>query len=146
MKSFIGTTAAMTRTFGVIERALRGPRRQAEEAIIVNAFNSYQQAATGAAIYPGRGTVHGLVYVALKLNGESGEVADKISKIMRDDDGVVDETRRNAIVAELGDVLWCVSAVASELGFTLTEVAQHNLAKIADRTARGVIGGDGDNR
>jgi NTP pyrophosphatase (non-canonical NTP hydrolase) len=151
MKSFIGTTAAMTRTFGVIERALRGPRRRAEEVAAklaqVSTLNDYQCAAAGGtASYPGRGTVHGLVYVALMLNGESGEVANKVGKIMRDTDGVVDEARRNAIAAELGDVLWYVSAVASELDFTLAEIAQHNLVKIASRTARGVIGGDGDSR
>lgn len=81
------------------------------------------------------------VYNSLGLAGETGEFIEKVKKRIRD--GVFDP---KLAALELGDVLWYLSQLASDLGFTLEEVARMNLKKLADRKARGVIHGSGDER
>ena len=114
-------------------------------------LDHYQEMATRTAIYPGRGTVLGLTYVALKLNGEAGEVAEHLGKALRDDglgssvDGLTAE-RRAAIIREGGDVLWYLAALCEELGIGLGEMAAHNIAKLRSRSARGTLQGEGDDR
>lgn len=85
-------------------------------------------------------------YPALGLANEAGEVAGKVKKAHRDDDGEFSLSRTVAIAAELGDVLWYLSAVASDLGLSLGDIAVSNYDKIADRERRGVVRGDGDTR
>lgn len=114
--------------------------------IAVASFNFYQDEATQFAIYPGKGTFLGLVYTTLKMNGEAGEIAEKIGKIMRDENSVLSTVHKDALLFELGDVLWYIAAQAKELGFTLEEVANANIAKLASRSARGKLSGSGDNR
>ena len=99
------------------------------------------------AAYPEKGTrsAMALAYVGLGL-GEAGEVQGKIKKVLRDDGGVITDEKREAISAELGDVLWYLAGVATELGVTLDDIARDNIAKLLDRKSRGVIGGSGDNR
>lgn len=109
-------------------------------------LDSYQQAAVGTAIYPGQGTMQGLIYTTLKLNGEAGEIAEGVGKAIRDDGGVITEERRAKLVLELGDELWYIAAMAKELGVDLSEVAHRNLAKLARRAAQGVLGGSGSDR
>ena len=126
-------------------------------------LNNYQMAAVSTAIYPGKGTALGLAYVALKMNGEAGEFAEQLGKAMRDDaytdvwrdsatgynvlePNALEDERREALIKELGDVLWYISAAASELGVSLDEVAHVNIDKLRDRAARGKLQGSGDNR
>lgn len=97
------------------------------------------------AVYPGQGGLMGLLYVSLGI-GEAGELQGKVKKILRDDDGVITDEKRQAILDELGDVLWYAARIADELGTGLEDVAAANVAKLADRLERGVIGGSGDNR
>jgi len=107
-------------------------------------FETYQKESRKTALYP---NVDGnIIYPTLGLCGEAGEVAEKIKKVLRDKNGAVDEETRLAIKKELGDVLWYASQLASELGLSLDDVAQHNLEKLFSRKQRGVLGGDGDNR
>ena len=80
------------------------------------------------------------------LTNEAGEVAGKIKKVFRDKDGIISDETREALKAELGDVLWYLAQVATELNLSLDEIAEHNIAKLLDRQARGKIHGDGDNR
>lgn len=87
-----------------------------------------------------------VVYPALKLAGEAGEFAEKVGKIIRDEAGVISPGARLALLKELGDVLWYVSAAARELKSDLEEVAQMNLDKLAARAAGGKLGGSGDER
>lgn len=112
-------------------------------------FDEYQQRAETTAIYPGKGELGGLLYVGLGL-GESGEVQGKIKKLYRDLDIVynkdIPEDKREAIIAELGDLLWYVANMATELGYSLEDVAINNLNKLADRKKRNVLGGSGDYR
>jgi NTP pyrophosphatase (non-canonical NTP hydrolase) len=87
-----------------------------------------------------------ILYPTLGLCGESGEVADKVKKVLRDRKGVFDQEVREGLALELGDVLWYVAQLATELGLSLEEIAEANLAKLASRAARNVIGGSGDQR
>lgn len=107
-------------------------------------FNEYQQKSRKTAAYPAIG--HPVVYPTLGLANEAGEVAGKVKKVFRDRGGEINEETRRALQAELGDVLWYLSQVCTELGISLEEVAESNLAKLHDRLERGVIRGDGDNR
>jgi len=87
-----------------------------------------------------------IVYPTLGLVNEAGEVAGKIKKIFRDKDGVISDEDRAALKHELGDVLWYLTQICTNLGLTLEEVAEANLDKLFDRLERGAIGGDGDKR
>lgn len=82
----------------------------------------------------------------LGLSGEAGEVSEKVKKILRDRGGNFDESDREAIAKELGDVLWYVANVALYLEIPLSTVASMNIAKLSDRARRGKIGGKGDDR
>lgn len=108
-------------------------------------LNGYQHQAAQTAVYPDAGeeTVAAIAYVALGLAGEAGEIANKAKKLLRDGDT---QELRDAMRAEIGDVLWYVARLADELGFPLSVVAERNLAKLADRAERGAIQGSGDTR
>lgn len=107
-------------------------------------FGAYQEAAarTGGTV----ATDHPIVYPTLGLANEAGEVAGKVKKIFRDRHGQISDADREALVLELGDVLWYLSEICTRLGVRLEDVAVGNIAKLADRAARGVITGDGDRR
>ena len=107
-------------------------------------FTEYQQKALRTARYPVIGNA--VVYPTLGLANEAGEVAGKIKKIFRDKGGVIDQPDREALKSELGDVLWYLAQVSTELGLSLDDIARHNIVKLLDRQARGKIQGDGDNR
>ena len=106
-------------------------------------LNEYQNEAMKTAVYP---IATAIEYTALGLVSEAGEVAGKVKKMIRDNDGVLDEPTRKALMDEYSDVLWYVSEGARALGYSLESVAAHNLNKLADRMKRGVLQGSGDNR
>ena len=107
-------------------------------------ISEYQELSRRTATYPGAGD--NIVYPTLGLSGEAGEVAEKVKKLLRDDDGVMSDERREALAGELGDVLWYVAQVATEAGLDLEEIAQGNLDKLLSRQRRGVLSGSGDSR
>lgn len=109
-------------------------------------FDHYQHLANQTALYPGRGAETIAPYPALGLAGEAGEVCEEIKKAIRDDGGVVTPERRERIQKELGDILWYVAALCSDLDLKMSEVARANIEKLADRKARGVIQGEGSQR
>lgn len=106
-------------------------------------FNEYCKAAAATDRYPNE--CKPWVY-ALGLTGESGELADKIKKVYRDKGGVFKQEERDAIAKELGDVLWYVTRLGATLGFSLEQIAEMNIEKLADRAKRGKISGSGDDR
>ena len=104
-------------------------------------FNEYQKLARSTAVYPEE---YKVVYPALGLCGEAGEVADKIKKTIRGDSSL-DEVTGN-IADELGDVLWYLAILADDLGVELEDVAKWNVDKLQRRMKSNKIKGDGDNR
>ncbi len=106
-------------------------------------LSEYQHLSRRTAEYPRDAW---LAYPALGLAGEAGEVAEHAKKAIRDDDGQVSDERRVAMAKELGDVLWYVAQLASELKLDLDEIAQANLDKLLSRQQRGVLSGSGDDR
>lgn len=106
-------------------------------------LNEYQQAALETAIYPESMRIN---YPALGMCGEAGEVADKVKKVYRDNNGDFNEEQRKAIAMECGDVLWYVAVMAHDIGFTLDEIGELNHEKLTSRQRRGKINGNGDNR
>lgn len=107
-------------------------------------LDEYQKLAGDTAIYPNRG--NNLTYPSLGLSGEAGEIANIVKKVDRDDGGVLTEEKRQALIKELGDVLWYAAAIAEEIDTTLSEAARLNLEKLSSRKERGVLQGSGDNR
>ncbi len=107
-------------------------------------FAEYQEKSRKTALYPNVG--NNFVYPALGLAGETGEVAEKIKKVIRDKGGIMSEETRLELKKELGDVLWYVTQIASELKIPLDEVVQLNIEKLYSRLERGKISGSGDNR
>lgn len=107
-------------------------------------FSEYQSRSRETAIYPNAGD--NIVYPALGLCGEAGETAEKVKKAIRDDGGTLTEERREAIAAELGDVLWYVAQLATEAGLELETIAEANIEKLSSRRRRSVLHGSGDDR
>jgi NTP pyrophosphatase (non-canonical NTP hydrolase) len=107
-------------------------------------FTEYQSKSRRTAKYPVIG--HGVIYPTLGLTNEAGEVAGKIKKIFRDKGGLIGAAEREALTSELGDVLWYLAQVCTELEISLDEVAEANITKLTSRLERGKIGGEGDNR
>jgi NTP pyrophosphatase (non-canonical NTP hydrolase) len=110
----------------------------------VKLFNQYQTESrkTWSLIH----TDHPIVYPTLGLVNEAGELAGKVKKIFRDKGGRISEMDREALKHELGDVLWYLAQICTELDLTLAEVAEANLEKLFSRLNRGAIGGEGDVR
>jgi NTP pyrophosphatase (non-canonical NTP hydrolase) len=107
-------------------------------------FKEYQDKAVKTAIY---GTGSTIIYPALGLANEAGEVLGKIKKVLRDKDGKFDNLdTRIAIADEIGDVLWYIAALSRDIDIPLETIAQRNIEKLLDRQARNVIQGSGDNR
>lgn len=106
-------------------------------------FSEYQKEAVRTAIY---GAGSKIIYPALGLANEAGEVLGKIKKVLRDKEGVFTEETNLEIGKEIGDVLWYIAALAKDLNLDLDIIAENNINKLRDRQARNVIHGSGDNR
>jgi len=107
-------------------------------------FQEYQDEARKTAIYPNLD--NNFVYPTLGLVGEAGEVAEKIKKVIRDDNYQISDEKRAEITKELGDVLWYIANLSKELGVSMEDVANKNLEKLKSRQQRDELHGSGDNR
>lgn len=107
-------------------------------------FEEYQKLSRMTAIYPNKD--NNFIYPTLGLAGETGEVSEKIKKVLRDKGGVIDENTKTELAKELGDVLWYVSNLATELKLSLDQIAMGNIEKLFSRKDRGALSGNGDNR
>jgi NTP pyrophosphatase (non-canonical NTP hydrolase) len=104
----------------------------------------YQNKAAETAIFPKQ---KALEYLTLGLVGESGEIANKAKKLLRDGaDREEFHAKLNAIGHEIGDVMWYCAMLAKEVDMNLGRIMEDNLDKLADRKARNRLQGDGDNR
>lgn len=110
-------------------------------------LDDYQVKAAKTALYEGEEEAkYILMYLSMGLAGETGEVIEKIKKVVRNDKGVVSPERLADLRKELGDVLWYLSQLAKNLGLSLNEVGEANIAKLRDRAERGVLKSEGDAR
>lgn len=107
-------------------------------------FKEYQKESRKTAVYPDQGKNY--IYPLLGLAGESGEVVEKFKKMIRNNDGVMDDKIRESIKKEFGDLLWYIAQICTEIGIDLDDVAVTNIEKLKDRTKRGVIKSEGDSR
>lgn len=106
-------------------------------------INEYQEGALRTAIYPESRCI---IYPTLGLTGEAGEVADKVKKVIRDNNDEFTDERKQQIALELGDVMWYAATLAHDLGYSLDEICQMNLDKLASRMQRNKLHGSGDER
>lgn len=111
----------------------------------VEGFDDYQSRTEATVAYPSEVA---LSYLALGLASEAGELAGLVKKVLRGDEGqnLLAAKHLNAVRSELGDVLWYAARLAALYGLRLSDVAQENLTKLADRKDRGVVKGSGDTR
>lgn len=98
----------------------------------------YMDFAKNISIYPKHNEI---LCLALGLNGEAGEVADKIKKEARDGKYLTRE-----IIQEMGDVLWYLVRLCDVHHTTLQEIAKINMEKLQSRKDRGKLQGSGDDR
>ena len=107
-------------------------------------MNDYQKRARGTAVYVNIGK--NPRYAMIGLCEEVGEIAGQLKRVERDDGDVITDERREKLKLECGDALWYLASLAAELGLTLNDIAEANLAKLADRKARAALHGSGDVR
>ena len=107
-------------------------------------FNEYQKKAHTTSFEVEVGEK--FVYPMLGLAGEAGEIANKVKKIFRDKDGKITEETKEDLKKELGDALWYLAELATQLDISLGEIAEENIEKLKSRKERGVLKGGGDNR
>jgi NTP pyrophosphatase (non-canonical NTP hydrolase) len=125
---------------GEIQKRRKGSKLKMK----INDFDDYQKKCKKTAVYPQIGK--NFVYPVLGLVGETGEVAEKIKKVIRDDGGKLSDEKRQEIAKELGDVMWYMAQLSTELGLKLSDVIKANLEKLSSRKVRGKLHGSGDNR
>ena len=106
-------------------------------------MDQYQEFTRSVAIYP---EDKALEYCTLGLVGEAGEIANKVKKVIRDNNSVLTEEKRADLIAELGDTLWYLTRLCDELGVSIKEVAFLNKQKLLSRKERNALGGSGDTR
>lgn len=106
-------------------------------------LTDYQISALKTAVYPEQ---YKIIYPALGMTGEAGEVADKVKKVIRDNNSQFTEEKKMEIAKEIGDVLWYCAVLAHDIGFSLEEVGRMNIDKLKSRQKRGKLSGSGDNR
>jgi NTP pyrophosphatase (non-canonical NTP hydrolase) len=108
-------------------------------------FDEYQTKALTTAEFT-NDELKDIMHWVLGISGESGEIAEKVKKIIRDKKGVFSAQDKTELSKEIGDVLWYLATLAHQLGVSFDSVATTNLIKLRSRKERGVIGGSGDNR
>ena len=111
-------------------------------------FDEYQELAAKYDFFEATDDANqvGFLEKVLGLVGEAGETADKIKKLIRDKNGVVNDEDRAAVKKELGDTLWYLAGISRYLNVPLSEVAQGNLDKLESRLQRDKLHGEGDER
>lgn len=118
-----------------------------EEIVIDNNADRYQRFTLSTAIYrDGKTPLERLTYVTLGLCGEAGEVGEVVKKVIRDDNGILSEEKREKLKGELGDAQYYLARLADEAGFALSEIMAFNQIKLQSRKERGVIQGSGSER
>ena len=107
-------------------------------------LETYQKLALSTAIYPHMG--NNLTYPIVGLAGEAGEVCNKYGKVIRDDNWKLTDEKREALIDELGDVMWFAAMCAHELNVSLSDICERNIDKLKSRHKRNKLSGSGDKR
>ena len=94
-------------------------------------FSEYQKRSRATARYANLG--FNFIFPTLGLTGEAGEIANKIKKIARDDNGQISAESREMVKKELGDLLWYTAQLATEFELSLEDVVEANLAAIENQ-------------
>ena len=128
---------------GQLELDLGAQTNETNKYKKVSDLDMYQQVAKTTAIYPRE---QAIIYPTLGLTGEAGEVANKVKKIIRDGTDKNNEDMVQALSSEIGDCLWYIAVLADDVGLKLSDIANNNLLKLANRKEKGTIRGSGDNR
>src|SRR6185437_10349231 len=101
-------------------------------------FDEYQKRVLVTVLYTGN-DLKDLMHWVLGVNGEAGEIAEKLKKIIRDKDGALSTDDKTELAKEIGDVLWYLAVFADHLGLSFDEIAASNIQKLADRQKRNVL-------
>lgn len=109
-------------------------------------LDEYQKRAATTDLTSNNDLLFSRMYLSMGLAGETGELIEKLKKVVRNEGGIVSEEKLAGIKGELGDVLWYLSQLGHSFGLRLSDIAEHNLNKLADRVARGVLKSEGDER
>ena len=128
---------------GQLELELGAQSNESNKYKKVSDLDLYQKVALTTAIYPRE---QAIIYPTLGLTGEAGEVANKVKKIIRDGSNKNDNSMVSEIKSEIGDCLWYIAVLADDIGCKLSDIANTNLIKLANRKEKGTIGGSGDKR
>ena len=128
---------------GQLELDLGAQSNESNKYKKVSDLDMYQKVALTTAIYPRE---QAIIYPTLGLTGEAGEVANKVKKIIRDGSDKTSEDMVQAISSEIGDCLWYIAILADDVGVKLSDIANANLEKLANRKEKGTIHGSGDTR
>ena len=128
---------------GQLEFELGAQSNESNKYKKVSDLDMYQKVALTTAIYPRE---QAIIYPTLGLTGEAGEVANKVKKIIRDDGYKNNENLVQEISAEISDCLRYISVLADDIGCKLSDIANANLVKLANRKEKGTIHGSGDKR
>ena len=128
---------------GQLELELGAQSNESNKYKKVSDLDMYQKVSLTTAIYPRE---QAIIYPTLGLTGEAGEVANKVKKIIRDGSDSKDEKLVSEIKAEIGDCLWYIAVLADDIGCKLSDIANTNLIKLANRKEKGTIRGSGDKR
>ena len=128
---------------GQLELDLGAQSNESNKYKKVSDLDMYQKVALTTAIYPRE---QAIIYPTLGLTGEAGEVANKVKKIIRDGSNKNDDNLVSEIKSEIGDCLWYIAVLADDIGCKLSDIANLNLIKLANRKEKGTIHGSGDNR
>jgi NTP pyrophosphatase (non-canonical NTP hydrolase) len=128
---------------GQLELELGAQSNESNKYKKVSDLDMYQKVALTTAIYPRE---QAIIYPTLGLTGEAGEVANKVKKIIRDGSNKNDDSMVSEIKSEIGDCLWYIAVLADDIGCKLSDIANTNLVKLANRKEKGTIRGSGDKR
>lgn len=112
---------------------------QEEFTIQKSDFEYYQEFVRSMKVYPEKNAI---IYPTLGIVGEGGEIAEKVKKWLRGDR----ELDKFELLKEAGDVMWYITSLVDDLGYTLDDMIRVNMTKLKSRKERGVQKGDGDNR
>lgn len=82
----------------------------------------------------------------LQIVAQTSGMAGVLKKSIRDNDGFLSSAGQDRIVENLHHTLWLLVDLCRRFETTHTAVMSKNLDKLADRKARGVLKGSGDNR